>query len=128
MSNGSQYSVPPGASIPYAFTLQQATDFLSENSGINLQTLPAWGTVINTATGDILVWVDASTKIHVIDISGMPLVSTINQAAYVSPDSSLVASLIDQLSSLSTGATIAIGALPFIIAVIVAIEVFKKRA
>jgi len=110
---------------PYAYSAEQATQFLKDNGGTTVkgapisvpgnfglyrvvslsdyvsQRYPPWGVVVHPNTSDVMVWYDANGKLHVIDVTGHPIADQIPKAAFESPDSSLIDSLLDQLNKMT---------------------------
>src|SRR4051812_35978872 len=108
----------PGYSIPYALTFDEILQFLNDNA--NNQTLqnyldtcdPPYGVVVHyqgyaPGYGDMVVWQDQShecgdkTGLHVIDCTGMNIVSQIQLAPYQSPDPGIIQNMIDQVKALA---------------------------
>jgi hypothetical protein len=124
--------------IPYEFTDQESRDWLlSQMDNIPLQgylrspeQLPA-GIVITDGYGQILVWYDASSKLHIIDVTNMDVAKHVNDASYQSPDSSIVLNVVHELQNLASqaasGAMTVIGWLPLILAGGLALYVLPRR-
>lgn len=105
----------PGHAIPYHLTdaegwewiqAHQATIDLSGSTTVQAYLQEAmlggnqerpWGIVVQPA-GDyaqILVWVDGSKRVHVVDVTNMAVVNGIIKPAYESPDAGTLAMLQD---------------------------------
>ncbi len=100
----------PSYAIPYHYTDAAAADFLEDHAGDAglrryLDTLtPPWGVIVQPAewaVGDILVWLDYSGRIHVVDVTNLPIVDGIVQARYQTPTAAAINEMIDSVSQLS---------------------------
>lgn len=107
----------PGYSIPYALTPDQIVQFISDNNtNPDLQNYlntcdPPYGIIVHyqgyaPGFGDMLVWHDQSTPcsdmyhLHVIDVTGMPIVAAVQQAPYQSPDQSIIDNMIQTIKGI----------------------------
>jgi len=52
-----------------------------------------YGMIINDLGRELMVWIDASDRIRIIDLTGDPIVKEIKKAPYEPPDSELLANL-----------------------------------
>lgn len=59
-------------------------------------------TDIPGADREIVVWVDASRKIHVVDVTGMAIAREIPKQAFESPDTGLIESFLHSLADAQT--------------------------
>ena len=108
----------PGHAVPYQFSQAEAEAFILDNgdtrakgaSGVTVrqylsealygQSSIPYGIVVlprGQGIGDVLVWVDASRKIHVVDITMMPIAAEIVKPPHHSPDESLIQNFLNAL-------------------------------
>ncbi len=67
-----------------------------------LARFPPYGVIVRVGADDYLVWYDASSRLHVIDVTGEPIAGQVPRAPYESPDSGLIAALMDSLRRLTS--------------------------
>ena len=123
--------VLPGHQIPYHFTQAETDTWLRENATARdksgAKTVAQYvseamygssdrpyGIVVMPAgqgIGDILIWVDATRHIHVVDITMMPVAGEILKAPYHSPDEGLINNFLKSLENFQSTVVLAIGAL-----------------
>jgi hypothetical protein len=103
--------------IPYHLTDAEAASFIEKwsptseelNSYIlGLRSFPPWGIVMRPSEwniGDILVWRDQRERLHIVDITAMPIASAIEEAKYVSPTRAYMAELWRSVKEISIDRT-----------------------
>lgn len=92
--------------IPYALSAPEIQQFLKRHAGEPELSKylwskdPEWGILVNESYGQYSAWFDASGVFHVTDVTNMNIAKQIQNAPYVSPDSSLISDLMDQMNDL----------------------------
>lgn len=82
----------PGYTIPHHFSESEILAFIERHESnpllqdYILTKEPEYGILVREDYGEILVWYDASDKLHVVDITNMAIANEIEKAPYVSPD------------------------------------------
>lgn len=106
--------VLPGHSIPYQFTREEANawikshdtwtdasgrktvqEYLSET--LYGQTDTPYGIIVQDPYGQILVWVDATKQIHVVDVTNLSVAREIAKGPYISADEGLIHNFLGEL-------------------------------
>lgn len=117
----------PGHSIPYALTQSEINDFLDRNkANATLQNYlqtwePVYGVIVHEDYGELLVWIDASAVLHVIDITNMSIVTEIEKAPYQSPDSGFINNLVTDIGKVVDQATTTAFPVALIVAAVLAV-------
>lgn len=96
-------------SIPHRLSEQETSDFFARQSAnpilqdYLLRQQPPSGVIIEDGYGQILVWFDASQRLHVIDVTNMAIAAEVQKGIYTSDPEYLeaVTSALKQLVTVS---------------------------
>jgi hypothetical protein len=122
--------------IPYHFTDVEAQAWLQSQSGnaalqaylSNPASTPA-GIMVPDGYSQIIVWLDASGKLHVIDATNMSVTQHVNDAVYQSPDSSVVQNalqeLTDSVAKLKSAASLSLDLSPYVLLAVAGLWLFS---
>lgn len=69
----------------------------------SLQSELPWGIIVPYHGGEFLVWIDATNKRHVINVSGTEIPDQVREAPYVAPGSNLLENLTNNFNKLFGG-------------------------
>jgi hypothetical protein len=66
--------------------------------------IPAWGVIVNPAIGvDVLVWYDASNRLHVVESPGADVAASIAAPPYHTNDESVLYNIADNATKMASG-------------------------